>query len=68
MSQQFNNSPKFLKTGSLYTCKKWYNFLGNNLVVVSLVKMELFQCDDCGDGDALIKSSVKHYKTNLRND
>ena len=42
--------------------------MGNNLVVVSLVKMELFQCDDCGDGDALIKSSVKHYKTNLRND
>jgi len=30
--------------------------------------MELFQYDDCGDGDALIKSSVKHYKTNLRND
>jgi len=38
------------------------------LIVVSLVKMKLFWCDECEDYDdetALIKSPVKHYKQTL---
>ena len=40
------------------------------LVVVSLVKLNYFLCDDCDeydDGGALIKSLFKHVQTNLRN-
>jgi len=32
-----------------------------------LVKWNNFECDDYDDGGALIKSSFKHFQTNLRN-
>ena len=31
------------------------------------MELHVFECDDYDDGDALIKSSFTHFKTNLRN-